>query len=313
MKKGKVLIAVLLVIVLAVVSYVAIGSYRLKAQAKAYLTEKGYATEEIQSIKVGHSFLNLILSYDEWNVSVQFKDEPEVVYYLTSKNKELVFRGTSGGAEKRSEKHIDRIYPIRSQMLEHKIDYVGDNSGVGALLSYLPTFDENYKQSGFEITKNKGLIVFYERNEKSSSDQMVFSNEVETYADYLFECIDNLEYIEFKAERPPISSSNPVMARFERKDRTAQSGDSIVGKWENVRKTPPGEKLHIRETTLEFKADGTFSGIFEGSPIKGTYDTGAVYTIRPNKEYASVGMLKMPARVKNNEMKLGDVLLHKLK
>ena len=38
---------------------------------------------DIQSIKVKHSFANIILSYDEWLIEVVYEDGPTSVYHYT--------------------------------------------------------------------------------------------------------------------------------------------------------------------------------------------------------------------------------------
>lgn len=85
-------------------------------------------------------------------------------------------------------------------MQEHKIAHVGDNSGVGKLLSFLPQFDGSYVQDTFSLqtdTEPYGITIYYEPVENVSDVNMNKTEEMITYAEYLFECVDNLGYVEF--------------------------------------------------------------------------------------------------------------------
>ena len=62
---------ILAVIVLTLFIYVLTGTKNTEKLMWAYLEGKGYTTQEIQSIDVNHSFLNIILSYNEWSIHVQ--------------------------------------------------------------------------------------------------------------------------------------------------------------------------------------------------------------------------------------------------
>ena len=70
-----------------------------------YLEEKGYMHTEIQSIDVNHSFLNIILSYNEWSIAVVYTDEPTSIYYYHIKNGSIVEDGVSGTTDKEDLKH----------------------------------------------------------------------------------------------------------------------------------------------------------------------------------------------------------------
>ena len=104
--KKKIVFIVLTVIIIGLISYVLIGGAIIKNKMNDYLIDKGYLTNEIENIKVSHSFINVLLSYNEWNITVKYADEPEVLYFYTYKNKEIVTNGIGGaGAEKDNLKH----------------------------------------------------------------------------------------------------------------------------------------------------------------------------------------------------------------
>lgn len=87
------------------IGYVMIGSNNVEKKAWDYLESKGHQTEEIESLEVAHSFLNLILSYDEWNIKVVYVDEPASVYRYRLADDKIVAGGVSGTTAKEDLKH----------------------------------------------------------------------------------------------------------------------------------------------------------------------------------------------------------------
>lgn len=87
------------------IGYVIIGSNIIEKKTWEYLESKGYQTSEIQSLEVTHSFLNFILSYDEWNVKVVYIDEPTSVYSYRLVDDKIVDGGISGTTDKEDLKH----------------------------------------------------------------------------------------------------------------------------------------------------------------------------------------------------------------
>lgn len=100
-----VLIIVSVTIVLSALIYVGVGSNNVKDKMWDYLKENNYEETDIQSIKVKHSFINIILSYDEWIIDVVYADEPTSVYYYTLKDGNIVESGVTGTTDKEDLKH----------------------------------------------------------------------------------------------------------------------------------------------------------------------------------------------------------------
>ncbi|MGL6199459.1 MAG: DUF4825 domain-containing protein [Lachnospiraceae bacterium] len=104
---------------------------------------------------------------------------------------------------------------IISQMREYKTEYIGDNSSVSKLLSYLPQFDENYKQNMFSLQTTGepyGITIYYEPVENVTDLNMSTTEGMTTCAGYLFNCIDNLGYVEYAYRTNP---SNDVLEQSE--------------------------------------------------------------------------------------------------
>lgn len=100
-----IVIGILVVIVLTCSIYVFAGTKNIEKLMWVYLEDKGFTTEEIQSINVKHSFLNIILSYNEWSIHVQYADEPDATYIYTVKNGQIRQAGVSGSVDKEDLKH----------------------------------------------------------------------------------------------------------------------------------------------------------------------------------------------------------------
>jgi hypothetical protein len=89
---------------------------------------------------------------------------------------------------------------VFEQMTAHRIPYVGDASGVGRLLAFLPNFDENFTQNMFSLQTESepfGIVIYYEPSEEWNGNSMIETDEMAIFSEYLFESIDNLGYIEF--------------------------------------------------------------------------------------------------------------------
>lgn len=109
MKKTFIIIVIgFLLLVLSSFAYVSIGTNRINNQMREKLEANGYLDDDILKIKVTHSFLSVLLSYNEWNIMVEYVDEPEVLYSYTIKDGEIVFGGVSGNiTDKNKLKHVD--------------------------------------------------------------------------------------------------------------------------------------------------------------------------------------------------------------
>ena len=105
-KKMFMIIAIILVVIaLSCSVYVFMGAKNAEKLTWEYLEAKGYTAEQIKNIDVNHSFLNIILSYNEWIIKVQYVDEPNAIYSHTIKDGKIVETGVSGDVDKEDLKH----------------------------------------------------------------------------------------------------------------------------------------------------------------------------------------------------------------
>ena len=98
MKKKKVLIisgVVLVVIVFALSLNVFIMQKFVKTYTYTELEYRGYTTQDVSEIKIKHSYLNRILSYNEWIISVEFNKNPDILFQFTYRDDKIIFEGVS--------------------------------------------------------------------------------------------------------------------------------------------------------------------------------------------------------------------------
>jgi len=85
-----------IIVILLMFSYKIIFGNIIKNKTYDYLESKGYMQEDISNIEIKHSFLNKLLSYNEWRIFVEFKSEPNIIFAFTYRNKEIIKQGVSG-------------------------------------------------------------------------------------------------------------------------------------------------------------------------------------------------------------------------
>jgi len=85
----------ILLIIIGVMSYKVIAGNNIKNKTYEFLETKGYNKNDISNIEVKHSFLNKILSYNEWRIFVEFESEPDIIFAFTYRNKEIIKQGVT--------------------------------------------------------------------------------------------------------------------------------------------------------------------------------------------------------------------------
>ncbi|HCR82836.1 MAG TPA: hypothetical protein DIW07_05385 [Lachnospiraceae bacterium] len=105
-RKGIIIpVCVITVFIVSIAIYIFAGTKKAENLMWEYLDGKGYTQTEIQSIDVNHSFLNIILSYNEWNIKVIYTDEPTSIYSYHIKDGSIAEGGVSGTTNKEDLKH----------------------------------------------------------------------------------------------------------------------------------------------------------------------------------------------------------------
>ena len=100
-----VIVSIPFILILWAVTYTLIGSINVEKKMNDYLTWEGQGKEDIHSMEVTHSFFNIILGYDEWNIKVIYADELTSQYFYIFKDGEIRKAGISGTSEKEDLKY----------------------------------------------------------------------------------------------------------------------------------------------------------------------------------------------------------------
>lgn len=67
----------------------------IKTYTYTELEYRGYTAQDVSEIKIKHSYLNRLLSYNEWRISVEFEKEPDILFWFTYRDHKIIFQGVS--------------------------------------------------------------------------------------------------------------------------------------------------------------------------------------------------------------------------
>ena len=94
-KKFTIIIIVLVLFIVALWLNVFVNQKFIKTYTYTELEYRGYTAQDVSEIKIKHSYLNRILSYNEWRISVEFEKEPDILFWFTYIDNKIVFQGVS--------------------------------------------------------------------------------------------------------------------------------------------------------------------------------------------------------------------------
>ena len=95
MNKKKIIMAILLLIIVALCLNVFVQQKFINTYTFTELGYRGYTAQDVSEINIKHSYLNRILSYNEWRISVEFVEEPNVLFWFTYRDGKIIFQGVS--------------------------------------------------------------------------------------------------------------------------------------------------------------------------------------------------------------------------
>ena len=97
--KRKTLFRVALIAMIAVIALLCLNVFIQQKFIRTYtyteLEYRGYTAQDVREIKINHSYLNRILSYNEWRISVEFEKEPNILFWFTYRDNKIIFQGVS--------------------------------------------------------------------------------------------------------------------------------------------------------------------------------------------------------------------------
>jgi len=110
MKKKKlftIIIIILLLLIVGLCLNVFIQRKFIKTYTYTELENRGYTAQDVSEIKINHSYLNKLLSYNEWRISVEFEKEPDILFWFTYRDNKIVFQGVSSESMLDKESTLD--------------------------------------------------------------------------------------------------------------------------------------------------------------------------------------------------------------
>jgi len=95
MNRRKVFLIALILLATVLCLNVFVQQKFIKTYTYTELEYRGYTAQDVSAIKIKHSYINRLLSYNEWRISVEFKQEPDILFWFTYRDDKIVFQGVS--------------------------------------------------------------------------------------------------------------------------------------------------------------------------------------------------------------------------
>ena len=103
----KLFVIIFIILILALSLNVVVQQKFIRTYTYTELEYRGYISQDIHEIEIKHSYLNRLLSYNEWRVSVEFKEVPDVLFWFTYRDNKIVFQGVSSDMIQNKEEYVD--------------------------------------------------------------------------------------------------------------------------------------------------------------------------------------------------------------
>lgn len=98
MKRKRILIITIIALTVFVIMLslnVLIQQNAIKTYTYIELEDRGYVAQDVRGINIKHSYINRILSYNEWRISVEFENKPDILFWFTYRDDKIIFQGVS--------------------------------------------------------------------------------------------------------------------------------------------------------------------------------------------------------------------------
>ena len=110
MRRKNVFITTMVILIMCIVALclnVFIQQKFIRTYTYTELEYRGYTAQDVSEIEIKHSYLNRLLSYNEWRISVEFEKEPDILFWFTYRENKIVFQGISSEPMLDKESTID--------------------------------------------------------------------------------------------------------------------------------------------------------------------------------------------------------------
>ena len=94
-KKVIIVVAIFLLSVIGLMIYPVAKKNTVKENTIAYVVSLGYPVESINGVEVLHSYANKFLGFNEWRINVEFEKEPNILFWFTYRDKQIIYQGVS--------------------------------------------------------------------------------------------------------------------------------------------------------------------------------------------------------------------------
>ena len=98
MRRKNVFITTMVILIMCIVALclnVFIQQKFIRTYTYTELEYRGYTAQDVSEIEIKHSYLNRLLSYNEWRISVEFEKEPDILFWFTYRDNKIIFQGVS--------------------------------------------------------------------------------------------------------------------------------------------------------------------------------------------------------------------------
>lgn len=95
MKRKQVFITTIIVIAVALCLNVFVRQKFITTYTYTELEYRGYTAQDVNEIEVKHSYLNRMLGYNEWRISVEFEKVQDILFWFTYHDDKIIFQGVS--------------------------------------------------------------------------------------------------------------------------------------------------------------------------------------------------------------------------
>ncbi len=119
-KAFKTTIMVLIVVIVVLCLNVFVQQKFIKTYTYTELENRGYTAQDVSEMKIKHSYLNRILSYNEWRISVEFEKEPDILFWFTYRDNKIIFQGVSSDSMLDKESVLDYSERLKNGTLLEK-------------------------------------------------------------------------------------------------------------------------------------------------------------------------------------------------
>ena len=111
------------------------------------LEYRGYDAQDVNEIEIKHSYLNRILGYNEWRISVEFEKIPDIFFWFTYRDNKIIFQGVSSDPLLDKEAVLDYSERFKNGTLLEKFVFETEN------ITKITFYTYANKDNGFVVSK----------------------------------------------------------------------------------------------------------------------------------------------------------------